>query len=190
MTALCMLSRPGHLLCRHGALERPEREAAGQVHQRASRGQQTAGQHCCGHQDCAISLAPHSWAVCQCLQVHYSMNRHGLTQAQCSNADAVPPHSNPRGGPRQASLVHRSGSELALWTHPQCPSWHVCRLVRRSTCHRASLKRVGRERLALGQLHWSTANYQPLQERALWDGLAAMHDQVRSAPRRCLLTME
>ena len=43
---------------------------------------------------------------------------------------------------------------------------------------RASLKRLGKERLALGQLHWSTANYQPLQERALWDGLAAMYDQV------------
>ena len=39
---------------------------------------------------------------------------------------------------------------------------------------------MGRERLALGQLHWSTANYQPLQEGALWDGLAAMHDQVLS----------
>ena len=43
---------------------------------------------------------------------------------------------------------------------------------------RASLKRVGREQIALGQLHWSTANYQPFQERALWDGLAAMYDQV------------
>ena len=58
---------------------------------------------------------------------------------------------------------------------------------------RASLKRVGRDQIALGQLHWSTANYQPLQERALWDGLAAMYDQVRphrlaqawAAPRRC-----
>ena len=37
---------------------------------------------------------------------------------------------------------------------------------------------MGREQIALGQLHWSTANYQPLQERALWDGLAAMYDQV------------
>ena len=69
-------------------------------------------------------------------------------------------------------------------------SLHVCRTVRQSTCHRASLKRVGRERLALGQLHWSTANYQPLQERALWDGLAAMHDQVRPAPRQSLLPEE
>ena len=34
------------------------------------------------------------------------------------------------------------------------------------------------EQLGLGQLHWSTANYQPLQERALWDGLLALYDQV------------
>lgn len=32
--------------------------------------------------------------------------------------------------------------------------------------------------MALGQLHWSTANYQPFQERALWDGLVAMYGEV------------
>ncbi|KAK9794677.1 hypothetical protein WJX73_007621 [Symbiochloris irregularis] len=42
---------------------------------------------------------------------------------------------------------------------------------------RGSLKRMGKESLAIGQLHWSTANYAPPQERALWDGLAAMYDQ-------------
>ncbi len=36
------------------------------------------------------------------------------------------------------------------------------------------------EQLAIGQLHWSTANYQPLQERALWDGLVALYDEVHS----------
>ena len=35
------------------------------------------------------------------------------------------------------------------------------------------------DQIGIGQLHWSTANYQPLQERALWDGLVALHDQVR-----------
>ncbi|KAK9819378.1 hypothetical protein WJX81_001884 [Elliptochloris bilobata] len=42
---------------------------------------------------------------------------------------------------------------------------------------RGSLRRLGREQLALGQLHWSAARYAPLQERALWDGLAAMYEQ-------------
>jgi hypothetical protein len=45
-------------------------------------------------------------------------------------------------------------------------------------CDRGSLDRLGLEQLALGQLHWSTANYAPPQERALWDGLVAMYDQV------------
>ncbi|KAL4421934.1 hypothetical protein ABPG77_007876 [Micractinium sp. CCAP 211/92] len=42
---------------------------------------------------------------------------------------------------------------------------------------RASLKRMGKERIALAQLHWSTANYAPLQERLMWDGLAAIYDE-------------
>eukprot|EP00270_Netrium_digitus_P002614 TRINITY_DN1296_c0_g1_i2.p1 TRINITY_DN1296_c0_g1~~TRINITY_DN1296_c0_g1_i2.p1 ORF type:complete len:443 (+),score=86.93 TRINITY_DN1296_c0_g1_i2:3-1331(+) len=42
---------------------------------------------------------------------------------------------------------------------------------------RGSLRRLGQEKLAIAQLHWPTANYQPLQERVLWDGLAAMYDE-------------
>lgn len=34
------------------------------------------------------------------------------------------------------------------------------------------------EQIGIGQLHWSTANYAPLQEKALWDGLVAMYDKV------------
>lgn len=34
------------------------------------------------------------------------------------------------------------------------------------------------EQIGIGQLHWSTANYAPLQEQALWDGLVAMYDKV------------
>ncbi|KAI4384864.1 hypothetical protein MLD38_002961 [Melastoma candidum] len=39
---------------------------------------------------------------------------------------------------------------------------------------RASLRRLQIDRIGIGQLHWSTANYAPPQERALWDGLVAM----------------
>lgn len=42
---------------------------------------------------------------------------------------------------------------------------------------RASLKRLDQEKLALAQLHWSTANYQPFQERALWEGIADVYDE-------------
>ena len=44
---------------------------------------------------------------------------------------------------------------------------------------RGSLRRMGVERVAVGQLHWSAANYNLLQERALWDGLIRMYDEVR-----------
>ncbi|GAX26258.1 hypothetical protein FisN_16Lh088 [Fistulifera solaris] len=41
----------------------------------------------------------------------------------------------------------------------------------------ASLGRLQQDRLAICQLHWSTANYQPLQERALWDGLRRIYEK-------------
>lgn len=39
-----------------------------------------------------------------------------------------------------------------------------------------SLLRLEQDKLALAQLHWSTANYQPFQERALWEGIADVYD--------------
>lgn len=45
-----------------------------------------------------------------------------------------------------------------------------------SAC-KGSLRRLEMEQLALGQLHWSAANYAPFQEQALWDGLVAVYEQ-------------
>lgn len=42
---------------------------------------------------------------------------------------------------------------------------------------KGSLDRMQIEQIGIGQLHWSTANYAPLQEKALWDGLVAMYDK-------------
>lgn len=42
---------------------------------------------------------------------------------------------------------------------------------------RQSLRRLDQPKLAVAQLHWSTANYQPLQERALWEGIADVYDE-------------
>ncbi|XP_060971068.1 pyridoxal reductase, chloroplastic-like isoform X2 [Cannabis sativa] len=42
---------------------------------------------------------------------------------------------------------------------------------------RGSLERIQVEQIGIGQLHWSTANYAPLQEMALWDGLVAMYEK-------------
>ncbi|MCO5569282.1 hypothetical protein L7F22_022994 [Adiantum nelumboides] len=44
------------------------------------------------------------------------------------------------------------------------------------TC-RSSLRRLQCDKLAVGQLHWSTANYAPFQEQALWSGLVAMYEE-------------
>ncbi|KAG2432713.1 hypothetical protein HYH02_006696 [Chlamydomonas schloesseri] len=42
---------------------------------------------------------------------------------------------------------------------------------------KGSLRRLGLQQLSVGQLHWSTANYQPLQELALQAGLADCYEQ-------------
>eukprot|EP00775_Hariotina_reticulata_P001988 gene1988-2310_t len=42
---------------------------------------------------------------------------------------------------------------------------------------RGSLRRLGQEQISLGQLHWSAAKYAPLQEWALWNGLADCYEQ-------------
>lgn len=39
-----------------------------------------------------------------------------------------------------------------------------------------SLIRLDQPKLAVAQLHWSTANYQPFQEGALWEGIADVYD--------------
>jgi pyridoxine 4-dehydrogenase len=40
-----------------------------------------------------------------------------------------------------------------------------------------SLRRLQQPKLAVAQLHWSTANYQPFQERALWEGICSVYDK-------------
>ncbi|KHG05912.1 hypothetical protein F383_31965 [Gossypium arboreum] len=42
---------------------------------------------------------------------------------------------------------------------------------------RASRDRMQIEQIGIGQLHWSTANYAPPQELALWNGLVAMYEK-------------
>lgn len=42
---------------------------------------------------------------------------------------------------------------------------------------KASLARLQQPKLAVAQLHWSTSNYQPFQEKALWEGIADVYDE-------------
>ncbi|GMH08841.1 hypothetical protein Nepgr_010681 [Nepenthes gracilis] len=45
------------------------------------------------------------------------------------------------------------------------------------TACKSSMDRLQIQQIGIGQLHWSTANYAPWQEKALWDGLVAMYDK-------------
>lgn len=67
------------------------------------------------------------------------------------------------------------------WTEEDVPS--PLRLLKRNRDEyadhfRASMERLQIKQIGIGQLHWSTANYAPLQEQALWDGLVAMYEKV------------
>ena len=63
-------------------------------------------------------------------------------------------------------------SEKRVMVNSQIDTFPYC-------THRGSLRRLGLDQLALGQLHWSVAKYAPPLERALWDGLAAIYDEVQ-----------
>lgn len=41
---------------------------------------------------------------------------------------------------------------------------------------KGSLRRLEQDQLTLAQLHWSTENYQPFQEKALWEGIGDVYD--------------
>ena len=62
---------------------------------------------------------------------------------------------------------------ICLATRRAAYPWRLTRGAMVSAC-KASAKRLGRVDLA--QMHWSTANYFPWQERALLDGLADLYE--------------
>ncbi|KAL5230944.1 hypothetical protein ABZP36_029720 [Zizania latifolia] len=63
---------------------------------------------------------------------------------------------------------------LATNTGPICQRLQV---FFQFVCLMSSLERLHLDRLGIGQLHLSTANYAPLQERDLWDGLVEMYEK-------------
>ncbi|CAI5959296.1 unnamed protein product [Closterium sp. NIES-64] len=67
-------------------------------------------------------------------------------------------------------------SDIRIATKLAAYPWRLTPAQMVGAC-RASLDRLGLEKLAIGQLHWSAANYAPLQERVLWDGLVAMYEE-------------
>ncbi|WJX40556.1 Pyridoxine 4-dehydrogenase [Trifolium repens] len=69
-----------------------------------------------------------------------------------------------------------SSSEIVIATKFAAYPWRLTPGQFVNAC-RASLDRMQIEQIGIGQLHWSTANYAPFQELALWDGLVAMYDK-------------
>jgi pyridoxine 4-dehydrogenase len=86
--------------------------------------------------------------------------------------DALVKTDNPLNGGSTAAS-DRNAQQVATKLAPY--PWRVTRgsVVQAA---RGSLRRLGHSKLAIAQLHWSTANYQPLQERALWEGIADVYD--------------
>lgn len=73
-------------------------------------------------------------------------------------------------GPKKAPLPQQVATKFAPYP------WRITRnsIVKAA---RESLARLEQPKLAIAQLHWSTSKYQPLQEGALWEGLADVYDE-------------
>ena len=74
------------------------------------------------------------------------------------------------GGPKTKSNVQQVATKLAPYPWRVTPGQIV-------SAAEASLKRLEQDKLAVAQLHWSTANYQPFQEKALWEGIGDVYDK-------------
>lgn len=74
-----------------------------------------------------------------------------------------------RGSKRVKDNVHIA-TKLAAYPWRLTPSQWV------KAC-RSSVERIGVEKISMAQLHWSTANYAPVQERLMWDGLVAIYEE-------------
>jgi pyridoxine 4-dehydrogenase len=68
-----------------------------------------------------------------------------------------------------------NGEKICIATKLAAYPWRLTRRSMISACQ-ASAKRLGRP-VDLVQMHWSTANYAPWQEKALLDGLADLYEQ-------------
>lgn len=76
--------------------------------------------------------------------------------------------------PFQSNVIEPSQQQVATKFAPY--PWRVFR-GNMVDAARSSLERLGQDKLALAQLHWSTAKYQPFQEKALWEGIADVYDE-------------
>ena len=95
----------------------------------------------------------------------------GTGQATTKSAKPWWEFGKPSAG--SSSINDKNAQQVATKFAP-----YPWRLTRGSILQAAkdSLKRLEQPKLAVAQLHWSTANYQPFQEGALWEGIADVYD--------------
>lgn len=113
---------------------------------------------------CCLSMAPYTRAVCRCLQVDFC----------CWYVPILPEWYYWTNILILIIKFFLRRIPLQIFALLIC----VCRWTWMKWIFRASLDRMQIEQIGIGQLHWSTANYAPFQELALWDGLVAMYDKV------------
>ncbi|CAM6124394.1 unnamed protein product [Calypogeia fissa] len=77
---------------------------------------------------------------------------------------------------REFPGVEQKKKRIAIATKFAAYPWRLTQGQIVKAC-KASLERLEMDQLGIGQLHWSASNYAPYQERALWDGLAAVYQE-------------
>jgi pyridoxine 4-dehydrogenase len=78
-------------------------------------------------------------------------------------------------GDNHKMRASKAGNRQQVATKFAPYSWRLTRGSLQSAA-RESLSRLEQDKLCIAQLHWSTANYQPMQEGALWEGIADVYD--------------
>lgn len=76
---------------------------------------------------------------------------------------------------QSSSSTSNNNNEQQVATKLAPYPWRVTRSSIVSAAE-GSLRRLQQSKLAVAQLHWSTSNYQPFQEKALWEGVADIYE--------------
>ena len=168
---------------RDGAAERTERAAAGSVHSGGRR--QGAGPRARGQQVCSVPVAPDGRCVCTEQGRHH---RWGAMLEEGGTADmhgARGRHSVLSAAALQGGWWRRVGGRSGGWAPS---SWQLGSCTgprpgapRADRAHDPVVRRYAWSTqcvLSAARFLLPCCRYAPLQERALWDGLAAIHNEA------------
>lgn len=114
--------------------------------------------HCSYH--CGFGNDPASKQDLACARVRSAQHSPSPARTQCPI-----PAAPPRRFIREYPGTDRVRGNVHVATKLAAYPWRVLPGNMVAAC-KGSLRRLGAEQVSIGQLHWSTANYQPLQVRA------------------------